>query len=165
MNASLSPEAQRLLTPGTRWEDLKGQTAAALFPASRASQAALAGLWLHHDRIQEAHEIAQELHTPEGSFWHGIVHRREPDPGNAAYWFRRVGYHPVFPEIRDRVAAIVEESGSSEFPVASRWDPFAWIDFWEKACRQPGSPLQHLALRIQHVEWEVLFYYCAAPIA
>ena len=41
-----------------------------------------AGLWLLHDFFEQAHEISQELETPEGSYWHALVHRREPDHGN-----------------------------------------------------------------------------------
>src|SRR5262249_35721072 len=49
----------------------------------------LAALWLHHDFLDESHRISQEIETPTGSYWHGILHRREPDYGNSKYWFRR----------------------------------------------------------------------------
>jgi hypothetical protein len=42
-----------------------------------------AGLWLLHNYIGDAHSISQELDTPEGSYWHALVHRREPDFANA----------------------------------------------------------------------------------
>src|SRR4051794_41678662 len=44
-----------------------------------------AGLWLLFDFLDESHRVSQELHTPEGSFWHAIMHRREPDPDNSKY--------------------------------------------------------------------------------
>ena len=60
------------------------------------AKACLAGLWLRFDFLDESHSISQEIKTPTGSFWHGILHRREPDFDNAKYWFHRVGEHPVF---------------------------------------------------------------------
>jgi len=51
--------------------------------ADRAAAAACrAGLWLLHDFLNESHTISQDLHTPEGSYWHAVMHRREPDFGN-----------------------------------------------------------------------------------
>src|SRR6187402_2363611 len=52
------------------------------------ARACLAGLWLYHDFLGESHEISQDIHTPTGSYWHGILHRREPDPSNSKYWMR-----------------------------------------------------------------------------
>ena len=59
------------------------------------ASAVLAGLYLLYDELDESHTISQALETPTGSYWHGIMHRREPDYGNAKYWFRRVGDHAV----------------------------------------------------------------------
>ena len=114
------------------------------------SKSALSGLWLYFSALEESHRISQELDTAEGSFWHGIMHRREPDPENAAYWFRRVGRHPIFPAL---AAAAPQISGEV-------WDPFAFIDYCEEARRRPGSDMEAEAMRIQLAEWRLLMQYC-----
>jgi hypothetical protein len=39
----------------------------------------------------KAHDIAQEIHTPEGSWVHAYLHRKEGDQYNARYWYSRAG--------------------------------------------------------------------------
>src|ERR1019366_10675911 len=51
-----------------------------------AATAMLAGLWLWHDGLKECHTLAQQLQTPEGSYWHAIMHRREGGFSNSKYW-------------------------------------------------------------------------------
>ena len=41
-----------------------------------------AALWLHHDFLDESHMISQGIETAEGSYWHALMHRREPDHSN-----------------------------------------------------------------------------------
>lgn len=137
---------------------LEGLTAAQLVaPAGvrRAdfAQACLAGLWLYHDFLDESHTLSQSIHTPEGSYWHGIMHRREPDASNAAYWFRRVADHPIFP-------VLAEEARRLGYPGrVGRWDPFQFIDRCEQY-RGSGSPEEETLRRVQRREWELLFDYC-----
>jgi hypothetical protein len=127
------------------------------------AQACYAGLWLLHDFIDESHNISQELDTIEGSAWHGILHRREPDYWNAKYWFRRVPAHPIFADLRESAAALTLEAktpaGSEYLLTQKSWDSAAFVDLCEKAARGPDA-LTMLCKRIQRREWDLLFAYC-----
>lgn len=140
---------------------LSGATAPGWFPNSRAPEAALGGLWLYFSGADECHTLVQDLETKEGCFWHAILHRQEPDAGNAAYWFRQVGSHSVFSELARTVQSVVAVHPNVAFRAGDRWDPFAFIDFCEEARRKPASPSEQLALEIQRAEWQLLFDYCA----
>jgi hypothetical protein len=91
-------------------------SASELFPGARQPDAALSGLFLLLNCWNASHHISQEIHSKEGSYWHGIAHRMEPDSWNAAYWFRQVGTHPIFPELYGQAQQILEEQrrGSHE---------------------------------------------------
>jgi len=115
---------------------------------------ALAGLYVYFSCMDQAHEIAQDIASAEGSYWHAIVHRQEPDAGNAAYWFRQVGAHAIFPALRARAAEIGVDLGP-------QWDPFAFIELCERARTQPGSAEERKALEVQRAEWQLLFDHCA----
>ena len=52
----------------------------------------LTALW--HDARGDwnaAHNIAQDIHSREGSWIHAYLHRKEGDAGNAAYWYSKAG--------------------------------------------------------------------------
>jgi hypothetical protein len=142
---------------------LKNRKAADLFTGANAPEAALGGLWLYFSCCDESHEIVQNVHSAEGSFWHAILHRQEPDSGNSAYWFRRVGPHPVFRDLCQAAEEAVARHPAAEFRPSGKWDPFSFIMFCERARQQPGSPSERAALEIQRAEWQLLFDYCARP--
>jgi hypothetical protein len=52
----------------------------------------LAALWWEaRGDWTKAHEIAQEIESPDGAWVHAYLHRKEGDQGNAGYWYRRAG--------------------------------------------------------------------------
>lgn len=131
-----------------------------LFPSSGAPDALLAGLLLYLGCWEEAHTIAQDIPTVEGSYWHAIIHRMEPDAGNSGYWFRRVGRHAIFPDLRAQAIAIAAKRPEAGYSALGDWDPFCFIDFCEQANAHPGSEREQAALEIQQVEWELLMRWC-----
>jgi hypothetical protein len=141
---------------------LKTFEPAHLFPGVEEPEAPMAGLWLYFSCFEEAHQLADYCETAEGELWHAILHRQEPDSGNAAYWFRKAGSHPIFPTLAAEASKITRRVREAEFR-AGRWDPFAFIAFCDRARLQPGSTQEQAAMEIQRVEWQILFDYCARP--
>ncbi|HRI80466.1 MAG TPA: hypothetical protein PLR06_13115 [Cyclobacteriaceae bacterium] len=39
----------------------------------------------------KAHEVAQQIETPNGAWIHAFLHRKEGDVSNAGYWYRMAG--------------------------------------------------------------------------
>lgn len=58
----------------------------------------LRSLWLDAtDDWNQAHSIAQNIHTEMGSHIHAYLHRKEGDKWNANYWYRQAGQE--YPDI------------------------------------------------------------------
>jgi hypothetical protein len=168
--ASYSPAVRNVLTedrllelgPGraneTKRKQLAALTTQDLFlpnTVRRAdcADACLAAVWLYHDFLDESHSISQSIDTAEGSYWHGIMHRREPDASNAAYWFRHLGDHPVF----EGLAQVARDLGLEL--QGNGWNPFTFIDLCEKY-RGTASPQEMLLRRVQLSEFSLLFDWC-----
>ena len=116
----------------------------------------VAGLLLLHGLLDESHRISQGNPSTTGSYWHGLMHRREGDFSNAKYWFRRVGDHPAY---RDLNEAVREKSGGqapTAFAAQETWDPFAFIDLCERAVGG-GNVLEAFCREIQLLEYQFLF--------
>ena len=131
-----------------------------VFPKAPDATAALAGLWLYFSCFEEAHDVVSNSESPECELWHAILHRQEPDAGNAAYWFRKVGAHPTFSKISHAAVRVLERIPRAEFRTG-KWDPFAFVAFCERARLQPGSAQERAAREIQLAEWQIVFDYCA----
>lgn len=110
--------------------------------------ACLSALWLRFDHFDKSHSISQDLENQDGSYWHGIAHRREGDFANACYWFRRVGTH--------RVEASISSLLQEKKLVSKRtiFSPSAFTRMVEQ--RENEKCL----VDIQNLEWRFLFEDC-----
>lgn len=143
-----------------------------LFPkASRVQRLALlAGLLQIHDFWDASHDAAQEAddlgERRFSIYWHGVAHRREPDPGNASYWFRRVGADPLFSRLADAARPLLENHGDDRLTDrligSGVWNPSAMIDLCSAA--RPGSKERTLARRLQRLEMKLLLEATAAAL-
>ncbi len=106
----------------------------------------ISGLWLLAGDLDRSHSISQAIDNPEGSFWHGIMHRREGDFGNAKYWFRRVGPHRVIDQIVDLAADTYH-------------NPFQFVDACSAASRSSHDDYA-VCQRTQWLEWQALTAFC-----
>ena len=116
---------------------------------STMGDAVQSGLLLWNDALEPSHTVSQSIESRTGSYWHGIMHRREPDYSNAKYWFRRVGGHSIFPALRECALRLLQ-SGSTEsgsladyieaIEGAEEWDAFRFVDWCEAADRDRSTP-------------------------
>ncbi|MGI9470598.1 MAG: hypothetical protein ACR2NZ_03630 [Rubripirellula sp.] len=101
------------------------------------------GLWLLAGDLDRSHTLSQDISSAEGSFWHGIMHRREGDFGNSKYWFRRVGEHPAFDVIAERAEGDYD-------------DPDSFVD----ACSRAKGESSERCQLAQWIEWQTLMVHC-----
>ena len=141
-------EIDQKLTPWFKTAKISTQTQPLLRSAAL--------LW--HDHLDESHTLSQDIETRDGSWLHGIMHRREPDYGNAKYWFRRVGEHGAFPRLAEHVADLLKR----DQPLCGRliddgnWQSFAFIDECERAEQGKDTTLNAMLRQIQAAEFDTL---------
>ncbi|MBL8813141.1 MAG: hypothetical protein JNM43_23435 [Planctomycetaceae bacterium] len=124
-----------------------------------------AGMLLHHDFLDESHRVSQTLegvgNPVTADYWHGIMHRREPDAGNASYWFRRVGSHPALRTLGENLLDWLQELKTdrpilqlAESTLTKRQavDPYRLIELSQSALKNRGSETDLAVKLIQSLE-------------
>ncbi len=122
-----------------------------------------AALLLRLDDLDGAHDLVNSVHSAEGSYWHGLMHRREPDIHNSNYWFKKVSVHPIFEALRFEAIKHSHKYGLSKSILdslnAPDWDPYFFNSLCEKS-REKNNPLEKFCMDVQEEEWKLLFQYC-----
>lgn len=135
---------------------------------SSLANAVKSGLLLWNDALDDSHNVSQSIRSKTGSYWHGIMHRREPDYSNSKYWFARVGSHPVFPTLRVRVLEILRAGSNQPAQLAryagaieqnDNWDAAQFIDWCQDAERLSDSEVVEFLRMVQVEEIKLLLEY------
>jgi hypothetical protein len=135
-----------------------------LFAGARSPAGALAGLLLIAGFWAEAHDAASELDTPEGSYWHALTHRMEPDTWNSNYWFRRVGPHPIFPMLLERSQVFAARPGQTAIRLPRQWDSKRFNELCEEARMSTDGPFAKAVEEIHSLEVHLLWDWCLAAV-
>lgn len=124
-----------------------------------------AGLLQIHDFWDESHQAAQQADDLGehrlSALWHAICHRREPDAGNARYWYARVGKNPIWPRMVELIHASEPELSDSERKIILKLvdcDQFSdrvMISECLNACN--GSPEEKFLRKLQKYELTFVF--------
>ena len=110
-----------------------------------AAKGCWAGLWLLHQYLDESHCLSQSLKSPEGSWWHAIMHRMEGDYGNSKYWYRSIGQHVALDSFHQHLQQ------SNKLNIS---DSFEFVD----NCRTDSAAPE--VNRLARLEWQILFDHC-----
>lgn len=128
------------------------------------SQVRAGALWLY-GFLEDAHEIAQKDRSPEGSYWHALMHRSEGDYGNSMYWYGKVGKHAIFAGLRAEVEKILQEESESKSGETLRslladrqWNPRPFVNLCQQASEGRFRNLT-LLQRVAAVEYNLLMAY------
>jgi hypothetical protein len=146
----LAPSTWSILLPGAHETDLLNLSA---------------GLLQIHDFWDDSHTAAQKAddlgERRLSALWHAICHRREPDPGNAGYWYARVGKNPISQSLVECVLASRPEFGSTEKNLADRL--ISHGEFNDRAMvtactsARNGTGEERLLRSIQKIEMALVF--------
>lgn len=131
-----------------------------------------AGLWLLARDWHRSHTISQELHDPEGSYWHGILHRIEGDYWNSKYWLRKSGGAAIGQQLVNQIRDCTGQLIQSENPASSGQIPdqlklnqpdsvsLELVNLVEKVVTQKKAVDRQAAEMVCWWEWQLLFFHC-----
>ena len=173
------------LAPEKEWDieltrQIQATSIADLFDGRALKDSSLANavksaLLLWNDALDDSHDISQSVRSKTGSYWHGIMHRREPDYSNSKYWFARVGSHPIFPALRVRVLEILKASSSQSAQLDryaeaieqnDNWNAPQFIDWCQDAAGHADDEIEEFLQTVQVEEIKLLLdYSCRNALA
>ena len=135
----------------------------------------LAGLHHSNDDLETSHAICQAVgsNSKAANYWHGVMHRREPDFDNARGWFERAEGLEALQQIRGEVGRVLQQvlqvpdygEAREDALLMFRhlqdrgtWDPFYFLDLCEvHRVKQGSGKLGRLLEEIQEAEFRALF--------
>ncbi len=150
--------------PGLRGRPISNTTAAKVSELVSSHQLSgnlqEAALWLLAGDLERSHKISQSFENADGSYWHGIMHRREGDFWNSKYWFRRVGKHPGLSQLAEQISNCQEtrQWAARYFPGLLSADTVA--DTLVDGCEAAVSGKSELTEQFELIcwwEWQLLF--------
>jgi hypothetical protein len=111
----------------------------------------------------EAQGVEHQGRHANADYWHAIHHRREPDYGNANYWFRHVGDHPIHAELGRAADEVITRLAGREAAALQKrlgtpnaWNPSAFVGFCQQSASEADGRLRQLAEEIQWREMRLL---------
>ena len=150
---SLGPQTRKASLSIEKCEAKTTEALQNVDPNELSKKLTLSAVLLWHDHLEESHSISQSIHSPDGSYLHGIMHRREPDYPNAKYWFHKVGNHPAYIQLTEQTQNLLANSTVSEL-AQGNWDPFAMVDAVSRA--KNGTSEYELLQKVQQTELQIL---------
>lgn len=135
-------------------------------------------LYQKNDDLNDAHQICQDIDpqklSAETSYWHGIIHRREPDFKNARSWFSRTQHLTANTDLYQAIYGLLQraiqlpEYGDARetalqflrhLQTHGTWDVLYFLDLCETCHNTPDASLQKLLVDIQDIEFHTLFHW------
>ncbi len=137
---------------------LKIKSVAYSISNKRSSELLHSALLLMVGDLEGSHTISQSINTQQGSYLHGMMHRRENDFSNAKYWFHRSPTINVFPNAisfldKDTVTTLCQKANVS----SQQLDAFVLTDLHRKVATDAAQvDLMDSVRQISWQEWRVL---------
>ena len=115
---------------------------------------------LYHDHHDGAHNRVQDRTDADGCLLHAILHRREPDHWNAAYWFRRVSGHPIYRSLTPGAIQAAQDAEArvvlGNLTLSGDLDPLAFVQECRRVAERPCARSEAYLRKVQHLEFAAL---------
>lgn len=89
-------------------------------PPRQLSVALLALWWDAKNNWKQAHDVAGQDEGPAAAWVHAYLHRKEGDPANAGYWYRRANRSPASGPLEPEWVEIARSLLAGTDPVITR---------------------------------------------